>query len=141
MLDQPKIGTLVGRDALGNEYYQNRAEIANRDRWVWYAKWHNDASQVPPEWYVRCAFVCTLCIRVTRGMLTPHAMQANAIRHQWLHHITDDVPTAENAPRPFYSPPHREHATATVGAFKTYSTVKPKLEAWVPTGPGSERRA
>ncbi len=48
-----------------------------------------------------------------------------------MHRMTDDLPTSENCPRPFFAPKaHQENATATPGAFKTYSTVRPKLTPW-----------
>ncbi|KAJ3070299.1 Ras- protein Rab-7 [Podochytrium sp. JEL0797] len=74
-----------------------------RDRWVLYDKWNYDASQVPPEW------------------------------HQWISRMTDDVPSETTVPTPFYSQNVKiEHVTGSTGAFKTYSTVKPKIGAWEP---------
>ncbi|KAJ3410934.1 hypothetical protein HDV05_002989, partial [Chytridiales sp. JEL 0842] len=101
-VDQPRVGKLVGTDALGNEYYENRQDIFGRDRWVLFAKWNYDPSQVPPEW------------------------------HQWLHRFTDDIPSESTLPKPFYHPPHQEFLTGTTAAFRTYSTVKPKMESWTP---------
>ncbi|KNC97071.1 uncharacterized protein SPPG_07467 [Spizellomyces punctatus DAOM BR117] len=102
MIDQPRVGRFVGKDDYGNEYYENRDEIVLRDRWVEYKKWNPDATQVPAEW------------------------------HQWLHHITDDVPTPQTVPKPFFSPPHVENLTGSEGAFKTYNTTVPKYNAWKP---------
>ncbi|KAJ3106818.1 NADH dehydrogenase 1 alpha subcomplex subunit 12 ndufa12/DAP13 [Phlyctochytrium planicorne] len=99
-LDQPKVGALVGVDVHGNEYYENRNDIVGRDRWVLFSKWNYDSTQVPPEW------------------------------HQWLHKTTDDIPSDKTVPVPFYTPPHQEFYTGTRAAFKTYSTVKPKIEEW-----------
>jgi NADH:ubiquinone oxidoreductase subunit len=64
-----KFGKLVGTDAYGNKYYENTVDYANgQHRWVDYARGDNfydmDASNVPPEW------------------------------HGWLHHSTDELPTA-----------------------------------------------
>jgi NADH:ubiquinone oxidoreductase subunit len=52
----------VGKDKLGNEYYENRKDVANRDRWVIYHKWDYDPTQTPPQW------------------------------HQWLHKVNDTLP-------------------------------------------------
>ena len=45
-------GRLVGRDALGNAYYEDRRARADgpRRRWVIYAG-EAEASKVPPEWH------------------------------------------------------------------------------------------
>ncbi|KAI9330786.1 NADH ubiquinone oxidoreductase subunit NDUFA12-domain-containing protein [Zopfochytrium polystomum] len=98
----PKSGKLVGKDEFGNEYYENRNDPVFRGRWVLYSKWNVDASQVPAEW------------------------------HHWLHSMTDDVPTAETVPKPFFARRHTENVTGSTGAFKTYSTVTPKIESWAP---------
>ncbi|KAJ3195992.1 hypothetical protein HK101_010408 [Irineochytrium annulatum] len=102
IMDQPRVGKLVGKDQFGNEYYENRDDIVVRDRWVMYKRWNYDPTQVPPEW------------------------------HQWLHRITDDVPNETTVPIPAYTPPYQELLTGTSSAFKTYSTVKPKVQAWEP---------
>ncbi|KAJ3126193.1 hypothetical protein HK098_007825, partial [Nowakowskiella sp. JEL0407] len=99
-MDQAKIGNHVGTDALGNEYYENKDDLQNRDRWVIYKKWNFDGTQVPAEW------------------------------HQWLSHVTDDTPDKFAHLKPFYQSEHIENVTGTKGAFKTYSTVKPKIESW-----------
>ena len=102
-MSQPRVGTLVGTDEFGNEYYENKKDIVNRDRWVMYRKWDSDASQVPPEW------------------------------HQWLSKFTDDLPTSSEFPKkPFFTPKFRENLTGTSAAFKTYSTTVSKIHAWEP---------
>ncbi|KAI9329256.1 NADH ubiquinone oxidoreductase subunit NDUFA12-domain-containing protein [Obelidium mucronatum] len=101
-VDTPKVGTLVGKDQFGNEYYENRQDMMGRDRWVLYDKWNYDATQVPPEW------------------------------HQWLSRFTDDIPSEKTIPKPFYTTTSVENFTGSSGAFKTYSTVKPKISAWEP---------
>ncbi|KAJ3171750.1 hypothetical protein HDU87_008292 [Geranomyces variabilis] len=101
-MDQPRVGKHVGTDVNGNEYYQNDQEIILRNRWVEYKAWNHDATQVPPEW------------------------------HQWLHHITDDVPTAQTVPTPFYTPKHQQNLTGSFGAYKPYSTTVPKYSGWSP---------
>lgn len=61
-----KVGTLVGTDALGNRYYENKNEQFGRDRWVVYntkdIHMDYDPALVPAEW------------------------------HGWLHHSTDSTP-------------------------------------------------
>lgn len=42
-------GREVGRDSLGNIYYQHRSDPTRR--WVVY-NGSNDASRVPPDWYI-----------------------------------------------------------------------------------------
>nr|KAJ3415083.1 hypothetical protein HK105_001602 [Polyrhizophydium stewartii] len=101
-IQQPRYGALVGKDALGNEYYENRDDIHGRDRWVVLRKWNYDASQIPPEW------------------------------HQWMHRMTDDIPSETTIPKPFYASDPRENLTGTRGAFKTYNTTVPKMTEWEP---------
>ena len=51
-----KVGSLVGKDRMGNRYFQNKDEVVwGRDRWVEYAhgQYPRDASHVPPEWCAR----------------------------------------------------------------------------------------
>ncbi|KAI8909440.1 NADH ubiquinone oxidoreductase subunit NDUFA12-domain-containing protein [Powellomyces hirtus] len=102
IMDQPRVGKHVGTDDLGNNYYVNDQEIILRNRWVEYAKWNHDATQIPSEW------------------------------HQWLHHITDDVPTPETVPRPFFAGQHQQNLTGSHGAYKPYNTVVPKISEWTP---------
>lgn len=71
--DQPKAGTLVGTDQHGNKYFENRKDVANRDRWVTFHKWDFDATQIPPQW------------------------------HQWLHKVYDDHPTSIKTPEYTYT--------------------------------------
>jgi NADH:ubiquinone oxidoreductase subunit len=76
--------------------------IVGRDRWVLFKKWDHDASQVPPEW------------------------------HQWMHRMTDEIPSEMTFPKSFFTPKHAENLTGTAAAFKTYDTVKAKIGAWQP---------
>ncbi|KAJ3055063.1 hypothetical protein HK097_011626 [Rhizophlyctis rosea] len=99
-LDQTRVGKHVGTDYLGNEYYENRDDIVLRDRWVLFKKWNYDATQVPPEW------------------------------HQWLHKITDDVPSEKTLPKQFFVTPSVENVTGSRGAFRTYNTTTPKINPW-----------
>merc|ERR1711939_621390 len=50
-LNDAKDGTLVGTDHTGNKYYENMNEHSLRNRWVDYAQWDFNGSQVPPEWH------------------------------------------------------------------------------------------
>ncbi len=67
-------GRLVGRDGIGNAYYEDRRarEGAPRRRWVAYAG-EPEASSVPPEW------------------------------HAWLHYTTD-APLPDTGRRPWQKP-------------------------------------
>lgn len=83
-------GKFVGRDQLGNKYYQGKTRqgYTHPRRWVIY-KGEPEASNVPPEW------------------------------HGWLHHQSDEVPT-ENAPsfrRPWQKP-HQANMTGTTAAYR-----------------------
>ncbi|KAK5669618.1 hypothetical protein BDV3_003714 [Batrachochytrium dendrobatidis] len=101
-IGQPKTGTLVGTDKFGNKYYENPEDMQGRNRWVFYKRPDFDATQAPPEW------------------------------HQWLHRISDDIPTEKTLPKPFYAQESRENMTGTRGAFKTYNTTVSKITAWEP---------
>ena len=107
--EQPRYGTLVGTDAYGNQYYENKADIMNRNRWVIYEKWNWDGSQVPPEW------------------------------HSWLHHISDKTPISHPVDKPKFFVAHVEHLTGTSSAYKPYSTVAPKIQAWDGLKPASRK--
>lgn len=111
----------MGEDEYGNRYYKNDQEIVLRDRWVEYKRWNPDATQIPSEWY-------------GNGSQFPHKPLCNVIRnrHHWLHHITDDVPTAETVPKPFYAGKHVENLTGSEGAYKPYNTTVPKIDVWQP---------
>jgi NADH:ubiquinone oxidoreductase subunit len=67
-------GSLVGKDSVGNVYYQSKRvrEGARRRRWVMYPG-EAEASTIPPEW------------------------------HAWLHYTTD-VPIAETVRRAWQKP-------------------------------------
>lgn len=60
-----------------------------RDRVVWYANPNFDASQVPPEW------------------------------HQWLHRMTDRLPSRETTAgfAPKYEQPHQPNLTGTANSY------------------------
>jgi NADH:ubiquinone oxidoreductase subunit len=80
-------GRLVGRDAQGNRYYEERKlrpGSLRRRRWVAYAG-VPEASDVPPEW------------------------------HAWLHYTTD-APLPESGRRPWQKP-HEPNLTGTPASY------------------------
>ncbi len=81
-------GELVGTDADGNRYYQERREPKNRNRsrWVMY-KGPAEASRVPPEW------------------------------HAWLHRTTDKPPVGKQRPVKPWQKEHLPNLTGTPGAY------------------------
>ena len=57
--------------------------------------------------------------------------------HAWLAYSIDTPPqndplTVTANARAWAAPEHRPNFTATRGAFKTYSTTKPKINSWEP---------
>jgi NADH dehydrogenase [ubiquinone] 1 alpha subcomplex assembly factor 2 len=115
--DQPKVGRLVGSDIHGNQYYENRQDVANRDRWVIFQKWDYDATQVPPQW------------------------------HQWLHKVTDCHPdtikdnnltpahfenmTGTKGKYALFAFINLYRLMLTLGAYRPYSTVRPRISSWI----------
>ncbi|KAJ3998616.1 NDUFA12-domain-containing protein [Lentinula boryana] len=120
-----KSGVLVGTDQFGNRYFENMNgeeeipgalgvsifnayvlfKFVGRQRWVDFAQHEYHASQVPPEW------------------------------HSWIHHIRKDPPANDPVVKnltPPWQTPWVENLTGTRGAFKTYNTVAPKINAWEP---------
>ncbi|KXN86295.1 NADH dehydrogenase [ubiquinone] 1 alpha subcomplex subunit 12 [Leucoagaricus sp. SymC.cos] len=103
-----KSGRYVGRDQFGNRYFENmnaEEEIPGRQRWVDFAQHEYNASQVPPEW------------------------------HSWLQHIRKDTPPEDPVlakVTPPWQAPYVENLTGTRGAYKSYNTVIPKINAWEP---------
>ncbi|TVY44474.1 NADH dehydrogenase [ubiquinone] 1 alpha subcomplex subunit [Lachnellula occidentalis] len=103
-----KAGTLIATDRYGNKYFENlEEELPLRTRWVDYKDYETDASHLEPGW------------------------------HAWISYLVDKPPTQDpilqTQVRPWELPNHRPNMTFSRGAFKTYSTVKPKLTAWTPT--------
>ena len=107
----PRYGTLVGKDRLGNKYYVGGNEF-NRERFVIYKNKSNtyggfDATQIPPEW------------------------------HAWMHRISDTLPKPFEEMKkeglvPFFET-YKENLTLSEHArLKTKSTVPPKIHPWVP---------
>ncbi|KAI0052601.1 NDUFA12-domain-containing protein [Auriscalpium vulgare] len=103
-----KAGTLVGKDQFGNRYFENlnaEQELPGRHRWIDFAQHDLNATQVPAEW------------------------------HSWLSHIRKDPPTEDKLMQnlsPPWKAPWVENLTGTRGAYRSYNTVKPKIEAWEP---------
>ncbi|KAJ4306625.1 hypothetical protein N0V88_001430 [Collariella sp. IMI 366227] len=101
-----KYGTLIGTDSFGNKFYENKDELPLRTRWVDYAKHDFDAAQIEPLW------------------------------HAWISYSVDTPPTQDplmsTLNRPWAPKSHIPNRTFTRGAFKTYNTTKPKLQAWEP---------
>lgn len=105
-------GELVGTDAEGNRYYQDKKTIAGlrRKRWVIY-NGEAEASRVPPDW------------------------------HGWLHHTTDTLPPAGGLPRQKWQKDHQRNFSGTDQAYRppgsTLSSAadkpKPHYEAWRPS--------
>ncbi|KAI4525837.1 NDUFA12-domain-containing protein [Schizophyllum commune Tattone D] len=113
-LNDVKAGRFIGADQFGNKYFENmnpREEVPGRQRWVIFAQdsiskqYYEDNSQVPPEW------------------------------HSWLQHIRALPPTEDPVVQNL-SPPWKqqwtENISGTRGAYRSYNTVKPKIEAWEP---------
>lgn len=103
-------GELVGTDAEGNRYFQDKRIFPGRrrKRWVMY-NGVAEASRVPPDW------------------------------HGWLHHTTDVVPPPGGLPRKAWQKEHIPNLTGTDLAYRppghTLSTgekPKPPYEAWRP---------
>jgi NADH:ubiquinone oxidoreductase subunit len=83
-------GELVGTDAEGNRYYQERREPKDgrkRSRWVMY-KGVAEASRIPPEW------------------------------HAWLHRTVDTPPTQAKRLRKPWQKEHRPNLTGTTAAYR-----------------------
>ncbi|RNA28583.1 NADH dehydrogenase [ubiquinone] 1 alpha subcomplex subunit 12 [Brachionus plicatilis] len=105
-VDEIKEGEYVGTDRNGNRYYQNKRFFVGRSRWVIYNEKYGmdyDGTHVDPEW------------------------------HGWLHYVRDDPPTIKNPiTYKWVDPNPQENKTGTPQNYVPYTTVKPKVEAWVP---------
>lgn len=91
-------GRFVGRDALGNSYYEQLKGVGAAGpldrprRWVTYTGLA-DPSKVPPEW------------------------------HGWLHYTVDTPPTEEKyVPKPWQKP-HRPNMTGTPAAYRPAGSI------------------
>ncbi|ETN40417.1 uncharacterized protein HMPREF1541_04694 [Cyphellophora europaea CBS 101466] len=102
-----KAGTLVGTDRMGNKFYENLTEdLPLRTRWVEYSQKELDASQIDPGW------------------------------HAWISYLVDKPPSEDKIMqmglRPWEDHYTRINYTQSRGAYKPYSTTKPKYSAWDP---------
>ncbi|MDX2263706.1 MAG: NADH:ubiquinone oxidoreductase subunit NDUFA12 [Hyphomicrobiales bacterium] len=83
-------GRLVGKDELGNAYYEQKKGVGPHGhprRWVIY-NGEADASKVPGDW------------------------------HGWLHHTVEAPPTAENYQPRGWQKPHQPNMTGTSAAYR-----------------------
>ncbi|CCU77400.1 unnamed protein product [Blumeria hordei] len=100
-----KAGTLIATDRYGNKYFENlKEELPLRTRWIDYKDHEFDPSHIEPGW------------------------------HAWVSYMVDKPPTQDvllqSKKNIWELPGHKPNPTATRGAFKTYSTVKPKITTW-----------
>lgn len=105
-------GELVGTDAEGNRYFQDKRIIAGRrrKRWVMY-NGEAEASRVPPDW------------------------------HGWLHHTNDTIPPQGGPPRKDWQKDHVRNLSGTDLAYRPPGSTlvndgdkpKPAYEAWRPS--------
>ena len=106
--DDLKDGKLVGKDAFGNEYYENKRWYVGRSRWVVYSQkrvFDYDGSQIPPDW------------------------------HRWMHYTTDVPPTDKPLDHHKWMIKHIENPTGTDDIYVPYSTSRPKILGWKPPKP------
>ncbi|KAI9216067.1 NADH ubiquinone oxidoreductase subunit NDUFA12-domain-containing protein [Blastocladiella britannica] len=104
ILGEVKAGTLVGTDAAGNQYFENKSELFVRERWVVPAKRSFDPSEIPADW------------------------------HMWIHKIDSRSPAelGDLVARPKWLGAHTDNPTGRADAYKPYDTTTPKVEAWAP---------
>ncbi len=104
-------GELVGSDAEGNRYFQDKrtSRGQRRKRWVMY-NGDVEASRVPPDW------------------------------HGWLHHTTNTPLPAGGLPRQTWQKDHERNHSGTELAYRPPGSTlvtspdkpKPPYEAWRP---------
>lgn len=104
-------GSEVGRDALGNVYFETKpGRKGPRRRWVIYAG-SNDASRVPPEW------------------------------HGWLHNTIEEAPDQALPPARPWEKPALPNMTGTAQAYRPAGALEAggvraaatgDYEAWSP---------
>lgn len=90
-----KQGRYVGKDDLGNRYYEQRKGVGpfgKPRRWVIYTDLA-EASKVPPEW------------------------------HGWLHHTVEAPPTEEDYTARPWQKPHRMNMTGTPEAYRPAGSI------------------
>jgi NADH:ubiquinone oxidoreductase subunit len=82
-------GELVGTDSLGNRYYRDpKTQRMGREKRWVTYNGEVEASRVPPEW------------------------------HMWLHHTTDEVPSAATSKRKPWQKEHLPNLTGTPLAYR-----------------------
>ena len=88
-------GELVGSDAQGNRYFQDKRLIEGRrrKRWVMY-NGDVEASRVPPDW------------------------------HGWLHHTYAEPPTRAPLKTQAFEKPHQPNLTGTEGAYRPSGSLQ-----------------
>jgi len=103
-----KAGTLIGTDRFGNKYFENNDELPLRTRWVQYISKDPDAAQIEPGWHAW----------MSHNLDKPPSQDPSVAyqRREW---ETSDAPPTPNF-------------TQSRGAYKPYSTVKPKIASWEP---------
>ncbi|KAK9468507.1 NADH ubiquinone oxidoreductase subunit NDUFA12-domain-containing protein [Lipomyces arxii] len=103
-----KYGKLVGTDRFGNKFFENtdEDEIHLRTRWVDYKEKYYDVSQIEAGW------------------------------HGWLGYLVDTPPNQlspeQTTKRATPLPAQAANGTGTRNAYVPYSTVKPRISAWIP---------
>ena len=82
-------GEYVGEDSAGNRYYRDRKTAGSKreKRWVVYNGGVSEASRVMPEW------------------------------HGWLHHQTNEIPSADNPNRRPWQEEYEPNQTGTTAAY------------------------
>lgn len=109
-------GVFIGRDELGNRYYEARDTSDSYDgrkrRWVIF-EGYAEASKVPPDW------------------------------HGWLHYTFDQPPTAEPLLRRAWEKDHTPNLTGTIHAYRPQGALSRggerqkaagDYQAWTPEG-------
>ena len=101
-------GKWVGQDSFGNDYYQQKRPSKHRKikRWVIYAKHHEDASYVAPNW------------------------------HRWLHHGTDELPKNNDASYRWEQAPMPNMTGTSQATYPKgltgKKTIEPDYQPWQP---------
>ncbi|KAJ2901944.1 hypothetical protein MKZ38_001245 [Zalerion maritima] len=116
-----KAGTLIGIDKFGNKFFENTEELPLRTRWVDYAKHDYDA-------YVS--------LHPRDNVVVIEGAHIEPGWHAWISYVVDKAPTEdkllETKLRRWETPTVIPNLTFSRGAYKPYSTTKPKLSAWEP---------
>lgn len=126
-----KAGTLIGIDRFGNKYFENNSELPLRTRWV-------DFKQYEWDPYVPSLPLPSFPLpSPSRTQADPTSAHIEPGWHAWISYQVDAPPTQDKllrtGVRAWELPTHRPNPTFSRGAYKTYSTVKGKIEAWEPT--------